>query len=76
MQTDTVGALVWVGLILCYAWSVRNLARLSRRPPASDAGAGGIRIVVGTGRRSEHAPAVGADNLKSASRRQASGSPT
>jgi hypothetical protein len=58
MQTDTLGALVWGGLVLCYAWSVRNLARMGRRPPASDASAGGIRIAVGTRRPSGHAQAV------------------
>jgi hypothetical protein len=75
MQDDTVGILVWVGLILCYAWSVRNLARQARRPPASDAGTEGMRIVVGTGQRSGSAPTVGSGEPKSTSRRQASGSP-
>jgi len=76
MQTDTLGALVWVGLILCYAWSVRNLARQGRRPPASGASTDGVRIIVGTGQRSGHAPAVGGSEPKGTSRRQASGSPT
>ena len=68
MQTDTLGALLWVGLIICYAWSVRNLARQSRRPPASDAGTGSTQIVVNTGRRSGRAPAGGAGNPQSISR--------
>jgi hypothetical protein len=37
MQVDTLGALAWVGLILGYAWWVRNLARMGRRPPAAEA---------------------------------------
>jgi hypothetical protein len=76
MQAETLGALAWIGLIFCYAWSVRNLARLGRRSPASDAGARSIRIVVDTGRRPGRTPAVGAAEPKRTSRRRASGSPT
>jgi hypothetical protein len=76
MQHDTLATLVWVGLILCYAWSVRNLARQGRRPPASDASSQDMRIIVGTGQPSGHAAAVGGGEPKSTSRRQASGSPT
>jgi hypothetical protein len=74
MQDDTVAILVCVGLILGYAWSVRNLARLSRRPPASDGDARGTRIVVDTSGESRDAAAVAAGDPKSASRRAASGS--
>ena len=76
MQDDTVATLLWVGLILCYAWSVWNLVRQGRRPAPSDASTEGMRIIVGTGERSGNAPAVGESEPESASRRQASGSPT
>ena len=76
MLDDTVATLVWLGLILGYAWSVRSLARQGRRPPASDAGTEGMRIVVGTGKPSGNAPAAGGGESKSTSRRQASGSST
>jgi hypothetical protein len=76
MQGDTVATLVWVGLILCYAWSVWNLVRQGRRPPPSDAGTEGVRIIVGTGQRSGNIPAVAASEPKNTSRRQASGSST
>jgi hypothetical protein len=76
MQPQMSGVLIWVGLVIGYAWSVWNLARPARRPRASDAGASGIRIDVGTGRRSGYGPALGAAELKSTSQGQASGSPT
>ena len=51
MQADTVGTFVWVGLIICYAWSVWSLARLRRRPLTRDARPGGVEIVVETTQR-------------------------
>jgi hypothetical protein len=76
MQADTVATLVWVGLTLCYAWSVWNLARQGRRPPVSDPGTQGIRIVIGTGQRAGDAPAIGSGEPNGTSRRLESGSPT
>ena len=75
MQTDTLGVLVWAGVILGYAWSVRNLARLSRRPSAGDADGRGTLIVVEGTQRSGDAPGAAA-HPTSTSQRQASGSPS
>jgi len=32
MSAHTASVLVWIALMVCYAWSVWNLARMSRKP--------------------------------------------
>jgi hypothetical protein len=59
MTSDTWGALILaVALVVCYSWSVWNLHRGSRRPPAgdSDGGDGGTRIVLRSGHQTPCAP--------------------
>jgi hypothetical protein len=76
MQADTLGALAWAALILCYAWSVRNLARLGRRPPASDAGAGSTRRAVLFGSPGPDRWRVSGSLARADDDPQGSGSPT
>jgi hypothetical protein len=75
MQTDILGALAWGWLILAYGWSVRSLARLSRRRLNDDAAARETLIVIDGVRRSGHTPAHAAADETTTSRRPASGSP-
>jgi hypothetical protein len=64
MPADTLGALVWGGLVLCYAWSVWNLARQSRHRPDAGASSDETRIAGGTGERFRHSPATGVSGRK------------
>jgi hypothetical protein len=72
MSAHTASVLVWIALMVCYAWSVWNLARMSRKPDLKrkeDA----TRIV--TTRRSER-DRTSAVPPTAASQKRVSGSPS
>jgi len=56
---EGVGLLAWLGLIGGYAWTVRSLARVRRRPAASDVAAPrGLRLIATASPRGPKAPAA------------------
>ena len=56
---DGAGLLAWLGLIGGYAWTVRSLARLRRRPAAGDVAAPrGLRLIATASPRAPQPPAT------------------
>ena len=56
---EGAGLLAWLGLIGGYAWTVRSLARVRRRPAASDVAAPrGLRLIATASPRGPKAPAA------------------
>ena len=56
---EGVGLLAWLGLIGGYAWTVRSLARVRRRPAAGDVAAPrGLRLIATASPRGPKAPAA------------------
>ena len=56
---ESAGLLAWLGLIGGYAWTVRSLARVRRRPAAGDvAAARGLRLIAAASPRAPQPPAA------------------